>query len=264
MRPDTVELRTSLAAVLHQRMRHLAAERLAGLLRRFARVSDAGLRSRAFLSELGGTPPSVAVEFLRLLEELAARRVPVAQKLYLDLLDRDLVRTALPPAFLDDVWRLGRVHGYHRTLEAFFCAGSHDARLDGPLSLPPDIRDIPLGRRKAMARSGQIAVLERLLADTHPAVVGNLLANPRLTEREVVKLAARRPASPAILAAVAAHRTWIARYQVKKALAFNPDTPVSISVPLLKYLLRPDLVELTRRSSAVELVKRAARKLLGE
>jgi len=72
-----------------------------------------------------------------------------------------------------------------------------------------------------------------------------LLGNPRVTEAEVVKLAASRRAGPQALESVAQDDRWIARYPVKLALANNPATPVRIALGLLPYLMRQDLLALS-------------------
>jgi hypothetical protein len=65
-----------------------------------------------------------------------------------------------------------------------------------------------------------------------------LLGNPRVTEAEVVKLAASRRAGPQALEIVAQDDRWIARYPVKLALANNPATPARIALGLLPYRFR--------------------------
>jgi len=65
-----------------------------------------------------------------------------------------------------------------------------------------------------------------------------LLGNPRVTEAEVVTLAASRRAGPQALESVAQDDRWIARYSVKLSLANNPATPVCIALGLLPYRFR--------------------------
>jgi hypothetical protein len=82
-------------------------------------------------------------------------------------------------------------------------------------------------------------VLRKLLRDVHPMVVRLLLANPRLTEADVIDMAARRPAVPAALAEIA--RTWTRHARVRCAVVLNPGCPLAVSVPLLTLLSRPEL-----------------------
>ena len=60
----------------------------------------------------------------------------------------------------------------------------------------------------------------------------------------MVRLAASRRATPAVLEVIAADDRWLARYSVKVALANNPATPHSLVLNLLPHLMRQDLREL--------------------
>jgi hypothetical protein len=83
-------------------------------------------------------------------------------------------------------------------------------------------RPLTLGERKSLARRPNRKVLERVLADPHPAVIRNLLANPKLTEMDVLKLVSRRPLMPEVLREVYHDRRWGRRYRIKVALVRNP------------------------------------------
>ena len=50
-----------------------------------------------------------------------------------------------------------------------------------------------------------------VLRDPHPAVVAILLENPHVTEPDVVRIAAARPAVPEALAKLAVHPRWSVR-----------------------------------------------------
>lgn len=102
-------------------------------------------------------------------------------------------------------------------------------------------QELTLGHRKWMARTGEREVLERLMRFPEPEVIRNLLVNPKVTERDVVALVAKRPAKPAVQREIFAARKWIARYAVKRALVLNPYTPTDISLRLLSFLQRQDL-----------------------
>lgn len=110
----------------------------------------------------------------------------------------------------------------------------------------PRERPLTLGERKALARSPRRDFLAPLLRDPHPDVVAILLDNPHLTERDVVTVAALRPAVPRSLALVADHPRWSARYAVKRAIVLNPYTPGHVAVRLATTLRRADLVEIAR------------------
>jgi hypothetical protein len=128
----------------------------------------------------------------------------------------------------------------------------------------PDKPDITLGERKSLARSSQLGrdVLDRLLRDTDPAVLTLLLGNPRVTEADAVRLAARRPTSAELQRVIFHCERFIARYPVKRALAFNPYTPSDLAARLAPLLNRVDLKSLAGDPAVAEPVRLAARETL--
>jgi hypothetical protein len=125
-----------------------------------------------------------------------------------------------------------------------------------PSSAPPHVesergpaRATPLGERKSLARRPDRETLQKMLADPHPDVIRRCLCNPRLTEDDVVRLAAKRPGRGEVLAETARSR-WVHRPRVRMTLVMNPATPLQVVAPLLGLLLRPEL-EMAAHSPAV-------------
>jgi len=129
-------------------------------------------------------------------------------------------------------------------------------------SVGPDLTDIPLGVRKALARKPDFRSIERLARDPDPRVIRNLLKNPKLTERLVIGIAATRPGNADVLEEIYNHPKWIARYDVKKTLVMNPHTPRSIALKLLVFMKLPDLEEIQEAPNLPEIVKSEARKIV--
>ena len=123
-------------------------------------------------------------------------------------------------------------------------------------------RPLTLGERKALARRPRGDVLIALVRDPHPDVVGILLDNPQLTEREAVTIAAARPAVPAALVRVAEHPRWSTRAIVRRALALNPHTPVHVAMRLAVTLGPTDWIELASSSDLAPALRDHARALL--
>jgi len=124
--------------------------------------------------------------------------------------------------------------------------------------------DTSLGLRKAYARGSDRFKIDRLLFDLNPAVIRNLLRNPRVVEQDVVRIAAMRPTNADVIHEVYSSDRWIARYAVKKAIVFNEYAPLDISLALLPHLLRQDLVDASHASLLSPEVKDAARRLLDD
>jgi hypothetical protein len=177
-----------------------------------------------------------------------------AHRVGLGLLDRDRLARVLPPEQLHAIGEALRRRGHSSAGLFDLGAGPGAATDDDVLPRPRE----PVGYRISLARRALAGVVERLLFDPDPRVVQTLLGNPRLTEPEVLKLAASRRTTPEALAVVAQDERWIARYPVKVALVSNPATPTRIVVGLLPYLMCPDLRDVSASASRNEVRVRAA------
>jgi len=123
-------------------------------------------------------------------------------------------------------------------------------------------RSLTLGERKSMARRPSRRMLDDLMRDPDPAVVRTLLANPRLTESDVVRMVARRPGSPQALAEIARNTKWMLQQRVRRALVQNPATPPEVALPVVSLLLRPELEDLAAAADAPSHIRNAAAELL--
>ncbi len=138
-----------------------------------------------------------------------------------------------------------------------------DARLEPPPPpLPRAMAKLPLGVRRSLARRNDIGLIERLLGDPDPAVIENLLNNPRITELEVVRMAARSPVREEVLAAISRHPRWGIRHRVRVTLAHNPGTPTGITLGLLHLLLDQELEALAKDGRLSQVVTSRAEALL--
>lgn len=107
-----------------------------------------------------------------------------------------------------------------------------------------DLRDVALGRRRSLARGRDPLLLEKLARDPDPVVIANLLANPRTTENDVVRIAALRPVAPSTLVEIARAERWGRQPRVRVALARNPCCPVELALGQLHALPRAELREI--------------------
>jgi len=121
-----------------------------------------------------------------------------------------------------------------------------DARAAAPRALVPGTRPLTLGERKSLARSWRRDVLQRLLTDPHEDVVALLLANPHLTEDDVLRIATARRSSAAVLGLLLRSPRWSASPRVRVALVRNPRLPLSFALQLVGLLDGTQLAELAR------------------
>jgi hypothetical protein len=151
-----------------------------------------------------------------------------------------------------------------RLTDAFLFADTtsedDDVRLD-----VPDYgggRPLSLGERRALAQRSSRRTMELAMRDPHPLVAVRLLGNPKLTEADVVRIAARRPAAPAVLREIGLHAKWRARPRVAAALVQNPHAPDAIALSLLPDL-EAQLVEAVADDARLrDRIRAAARTLL--
>jgi hypothetical protein len=211
------------------------------LCRRLALISDQEQRARALGRRLAAYDAGTIAAVLAAVIEGADRREPGA-----DLLVRALIAPGLRVTWEGgvalQVMAHARQDGSYDLAGMFLDLPAMDSRLEAPAPpLPRALAKVPLGMRRSMARRGDIDLLERLLGDPDPAVVANLLNNPRITETEVVRMAARWPVREEVLSAIARHPRWSSVPRVRLTLAHNPSTPTAITLGLLHLLLVQDL-----------------------
>jgi hypothetical protein len=235
-----------------------------------AHVRELPLRVGTARAELLGLPLEIVAPAIELLCARAGARDPAAREALLTVVT----------ALVDP--ELGA-----RRAELRIVALSHGlgglARLlpvVGPLHAEPDFTDddasdapvplknaagkpLTLGERKALARRPNRANFDKLLADPHPDVVRLLLENPRLTEDDVLRMASKRPAFPAILVELARHAAWSSRPRVRLALVLNPRTPPELAILFASLLGRPELESVSLATNLPRAVLDAARAHLG-
>ncbi len=124
--------------------------------------------------------------------------------------------------------------------------------------LRPAGRPLSLGERKSAARTNNREQLGLLLRDPHPMVVAILLDNPHVTESDVVRMSAMRPAVPEALAKIAAHPRWSPRHAVKRALVLNPSTPLADAIRITTTLRAAELAELAQDPSLPDALREHA------
>lgn len=179
---------------------------------------------------------------------------------------------------ISDVKRMGKHLGGTRLVEMLVYAEENNrpevARLikhipaakslgsEEEMEEDPVLKEMTLGTKRAKARMRDRDMINRLCNDQDPMVIQNLLLNPAVTVREVVKIASKRPTSGAVLWVVYRDLRWVNHYIVKKALINNPYTPTQISLSLLHFLLEQDLEDVVENMMLHEQVREQAVELI--
>ena len=233
---------------------------LAGLERRIFALREGAMRRAVCAEWLLALPPAPLVASLLLLLERSREGSGAAQLVLQQLalepvayarLSPEVARAAALIATEAGAPAVGRlVLGALREPDR-----AEDARDNHHL-------DLPLGTRRSAARSADRFKLDRLLHDRDWRVTQVLLDNPRIIERDVVRVAALRPTTPEVLQVVARHPRWSGRPAVRKALCCNPHTPLVIARRLLPTLLVQDLRHVVEAGALVPALAPEARALL--
>ncbi|MFT3775006.1 MAG: hypothetical protein QM820_57390 [Minicystis sp.] len=228
-------------------------------------LREAGLRVAYLRAELLQRPLSEVAGALDVLSGRAEQADPIAREVLLaavtalaDPSSSDLAEALRALADREALLPLGRL--LRRKLRNG--PVTEPAVDERKLATSSSGRVLTLGERRALARRPTRAAFDKLLSDPHPMVVANLLANPRLTEDDVMRMVARRPAYPQVIGEIARHPIWSQRARIRMAIVQNPGTPPEISVPLVRLLVRPELLQVVAAPDVPALVRAAASELL--
>lgn len=231
------------------------------LLLRMGSVPEVAMRI-ALWRELFGTSIDETLQVVIELFVALDQRHPFAQVAYLSLLQ--FVEHPENAAASATLRQIAREAGAHRVEELVGGVGAARSPDNAELrSVPIDKeRDVTLGERRSMARTSCRDRLDRLLFDLDPTVVENLMSNPRITEQDVVRMAARRPAPPEILRRIFRHPRWGRSREIRRALVQNPYLPTDVAAGLLAVLDRVSIRMLSAEPSVHPLIRARAEALL--
>jgi hypothetical protein len=135
-------------------------------------------------------------------------------------------------------------------------------RRDAEKILRTRLSELSLGEKVTLARRASRGLVEGLLEGGEGPVLQALLGNPRLTEREVVRIAASPSSSAEALAAVATHPSWGIRRDVRLAVLANARTPVAAALRLVENIPAEDLGRVAADGSIPRIVRMGASRRL--
>jgi hypothetical protein len=232
---------------------------------RLLALPDRSMRSLVLAERLRRYDAHLCLVLLEGLLDRANRREPGAAEILLDLTTARPLAQLLGYAHARSIYELARGRDRMGVSRLFLSPETLAGMLPGDRFMERQnikMPDAALGWRKAHARGTDRMKLDRLLFDRNPAVIQLLLMNPRLTERDVVRITAMQPTNPDNLLAVFRHSKWIKRYRVKVALSCNPYTPVDVALACLPHLMVPRLRFVVSSGRLKQPVRDMARALL--
>jgi hypothetical protein len=115
-----------------------------------------------------------------------------------------------------------------------------------------------------LAQKGNKEERRILIADANKIVSMAVLSCESVTQAEIEAFCTMRHLGTEIFQAIASTREWIKKPRIQFALVTNPAVPLSITLPLVKFLGLRDLRNIGRDRNLPEGVRLMARKVLTE
>jgi len=221
------------------------------------------MRTSYLSSKLTAMTDSMVMELLNVILKKSAERIMPYRELMRESAKFDLILVELGPYRTSRIYHAAVRKNYAEVVN-FFSRYRPMKKDEGDedLFLNYGFPDKTLGERRQMARSVDHNTIDRLGYDIDPEVVRRLLINPRITERDVVKIASRRPNKPQILDVIFNSPKWLARYEVKLALIRNPYASPRIALAILPSLMIHDIKDVAFDENLHPKVVEFARMLL--
>lgn len=220
-------------------------------------------RALKIIRTLKDREPIDIARFLKAILSSTSRRHSHLSRTHLDLVGHRRAFEGFGYEGLANIYAAANDQGWDNVKELLRPDRSKDnGDEEKPESFAKRLTSLTLGQRKSLSRTTKRRDLEVLVWDSDPLVIRELLLNPRITERDVVRAAARHKAPPKVLEEICRSDRWIPYYNVRKALVFNPRTPIAYSLGFFEHLRQKDVSLLLAGGTArKEIVKKARDKL---
>jgi hypothetical protein len=115
--------------------------------------------------------------------------------------------------------------------------------------------------RIKMGMKGDREARSILIRDSNKVVATAVLANARITDQEVEKIASMRTVPEEVLRAISMNRAWMRSYPIVLNLVRNPRCPIPTAMGLLPRLFPKDLESVAQNRNVSEAVRRQAFRL---
>ena len=234
------------------------------ILKHLAGLPEVAMRIATFGDELSKRGAIEAVWILEILIRGVLRHDRESQILYAGLVAPERLMGRMDEGRLDAMLSAGRDERCIAAVQWLLSpiARTSEQAVEAEILVDKNLRDMPLGSRRALARRARGENINRLVKDPDAGVVANLLNNPYVLEATVLKICSSRPTVSAALEAVLRSPRWGHRYRIRWALVKNPYLAQKIAVNLLPLLTRRDLKSVRDDESLTSTLRLAAQRLL--
>jgi len=142
-------------------------------------------------------------------------------------------------------------------------------KVDGSETIKDDCRPLALRigtmskpEKLRLAMIGNAGARSLLVRDRNKTVALAAINSPQMTAAEATPIAASKEMGEEILRFIGNKRDWLRNAELKRALVFNPKTPVGISLRFLSHLRVNDLRDLVRSRGVSAQIKAAGSNML--
>jgi len=232
-------------------------------VRKLSALPDPGLVERVAREVLSERPIEILAELLstvgRMAQEERVRAVYMGiMRLCLSPAEED----ELPLHVREEVYSILAARGEGALVRYLLHLPPVRTYNDRDEAYDPVLDDMSLGMKKWQARLHDRNLLLRLGRDGDAAVVSNVLNNPRITEDDVLLMAARRPVHQRTIMVIARHLRWSLRPRIQEAVARNPYSPAHAAAALMPLLVSRLLTRIRDDANLHHLVREAALEVL--
>ncbi|MDT8421046.1 MAG: hypothetical protein RQ754_11495 [Desulfuromonadales bacterium] len=133
---------------------------------------------------------------------------------------------------------------------------------DDDLSKYQKLLEMPVSEKIKMAMTGDKEWRTLLLRESNKLVTSAVLKNPRISENEVILVAKNRASSDDMIRIILLNKEWVKHYEIKKALAIHPRTPLQKAMRFMGFLTEKDLKDISRSKQVPQAIATNARRLL--
>ena len=130
------------------------------------------------------------------------------------------------------------------------------------LTFTQRIMKMSIAEKIKLATLGNKEARSILLRDSNKLVAVAAIRSPRITEGEVMMMAANRAVNDDVLRVIYNNREWTKDYRVKLGLVKNPKTPMALSMRFLATLRETDVKEIARDRNVPSGIMQQAKKMI--
>ncbi|HDT11111.1 MAG TPA: hypothetical protein ENN58_00060 [bacterium] len=145
------------------------------------------------------------------------------------------------------------------TEEAFEGLSANEA-IEKKKTIAQMIKDMTIGEKVKLATTGNMEVRKLLIKDPRRIIATAVLANGKITDKEIIGIASDNAVSLDIITHIANTKSLSKSYRVKVALVMNPKTPLRIAMSLLDVLRMNDLKKVAKSRDIPNALKMKALK----